>query len=466
MPFDVELQVYTAKKKLIWCRVQGEPVYENGKCVIMRGIFQDITERKESEYAIKERENTLKSILRAAPVGIGVVSSPDRTIIDVNDEMCKMLGYYERELIGKNARIVYPTDKEFKRVGREKYKQIKEYGVGTVETQWKRSDGRIIDVILSSSPIDRKDPSKGITFTAMNITDRKIAEAEIRGSEERLRTLANAAFEGIVFHRKGIFLRANDQFFKMYGYKPDKLIGKDILKLLVAPEARAFMKKQITLGKKGPYESICVRKDGRKFPVEIRARETELEGEKVRVATIMDITERKRIENILKESEEKYRLLVETQTDMVVKVDTNGRFLYVNPSYCKTFGKTEKQLLGKKFMPLVHKDDREATAQSMENLYAPPYTCYIEQRAFTKDGWRWLAWSDKAVLDKQNKVAEVIGVGRDITERKQFEKKLEYSHNQLRELSSRISEVEESERKRLAQELHDQVGQNLDCPRH
>jgi PAS domain S-box-containing protein len=131
----------------------------------------------------------------------------------------------------------------------------------------------------------------------------------------------------------------------------------------------------------------------------------------------------------LQEREATYRLLVENQTDMVVKVDLKGRFLFVSPSYCRTFGKTEDELLGQTFMPLVHADDRESTAKAMEALYAPPYAVSIEQRARTKDGWRWLAWADTALLDEAGQVTAVLGVGRDITERKQAEAALKESRD-------------------------------------
>jgi len=75
-------------------------------------------------------------------------------------------------------------------------------------------------------------------------------------------------------------------------------------------------------------------------------------------------------------------------------------------------------------MPLVFEDDRENTVREMEKLYRSPYICYVEQRAMTKDGWRWLAWADKSVLDDQKKVIAIIGVGRDITEKKRIEQEL------------------------------------------
>ncbi len=123
-------------------------------------------------------------------------------------------------------------------------------------------------------------------------------------------------------------------------------------------------------------------------------------------------------------SEARYRLLVENQTDMVVKVDLEGSFLFVSPSYCEVFGKTEAELLGHQFMPLVHEDDRERTAGAMVSLLSPPHSAYIEQRAMTKDGWRWFGWADTAVFNDASEVVAVIGVGRDITQRIRLEEKL------------------------------------------
>lgn len=143
---------------------------------------------------------------------------------------------------------------------------------------------------------------------------------------------------------------------------------------------------------------------------------------------------RKNAEEALKESEEKFRLLIENQTDLVVKVDLEGRFLFVSQSYCKMFGKKEEELLEHKFMPMVHEDDRESTKKAMEALFSEPYTAYMEQRALTKSGWRWLAWIDTAVLDENKNVIAIQGVGRDITVNKQAEKAIvesEIKHKSL-----------------------------------
>lgn len=139
--------------------------------------------------------------------------------------------------------------------------------------------------------------------------------------------------------------------------------------------------------------------------------------------------------NEIKQKEEQYRLIVENQSELVVKVDNEGRFLYVNPTYCATFGKTEDELIGNTFLPLVHPEDRAHTMEAMKALYKPPYECFVKQRALTAKGWRWIAWADKGILDDNGNVTSVIGVGRDITEAQLTLMALEESENKFRSLA-------------------------------
>ncbi len=132
----------------------------------------------------------------------------------------------------------------------------------------------------------------------------------------------------------------------------------------------------------------------------------------------------------------RYRLLIENQTDLVVKVDPDGRFLFVSPSYCELFGKTEEELLGQVFLPLVHEEDRAETSRAMEALHRQPYSCQLEQRALTRHGWRWLAWAKKAVRDDGGRVVAIVGVGRDITDKKHAEATLRETGERYRALFS------------------------------
>lgn len=152
-------------------------------------ILHDITERVEAEKALSLREAELSSLFRAAPIGIGV--TVDRVLTQVNQRLCEMLGYGNDELVGRSARMLYASDKEYEYVGDEKYRQIRESGTGTVETRWQCKDGRIIDVLLSSAVLDPDDLARGVTFTALDITERKKNEQALLEKNVALREVLN-----------------------------------------------------------------------------------------------------------------------------------------------------------------------------------------------------------------------------------------------------------------------------------
>jgi PAS domain S-box-containing protein len=109
----------------------------------------------------------------------------------VNKRMCEMTGYSNEELVGQNARMLYICDDDYEHVGREKYRQICDLGTGTVETRWKCKDSHIIDVLLSSTPIDMDNPSEEVVFTALDITERKQVEEELVKHREQLELLVD-----------------------------------------------------------------------------------------------------------------------------------------------------------------------------------------------------------------------------------------------------------------------------------
>jgi len=156
-------------------------------------VFTDVSQRKKAEEAVRKSENYLRSVFRAAPTGIGVVS--DRVIVTASERLCAMTGYTSKELIGKNSRMLYPTYEEYEFVGKETFRQIKQQGLGVVETRWQRKDGQIIDVLVSSADIDHRDIIAGITFTGIDITERKRAEAELLRTNRQLEEATGRANE-------------------------------------------------------------------------------------------------------------------------------------------------------------------------------------------------------------------------------------------------------------------------------
>ena len=152
-----------------------------------------LTEKRTAELLLKENEEKLQSIFSTAPVGIGLVLN--RVFMEVNDTFCKMTGYSRKELIGKSSAMVYPTQEEFEFVGLEKNRQIAEKGTGSVETRLKCKDGRILNIISGSTPLDECDLSKGLTFTVLDITERKLAEEALLKHRDHLEELVNERTE-------------------------------------------------------------------------------------------------------------------------------------------------------------------------------------------------------------------------------------------------------------------------------
>jgi PAS domain S-box-containing protein len=225
-----EIRFIHASGKVIWVRITPESIYakdDNGQknLVGMQAFIEDITDRKSAEQALLASENTLQSILSSAPTGIGV--SRTRVIEQVNDHLLEMVGYSREELLGKKARVLYSNESEYQSVGKAFDSQINQKGVGTVETRWQRKDGGIIQVLIQSAPIDAHDLSKGITFTVLDITDRKKTEESLRRSEERQNRLIQQSFD-IIYETDefGFFKNLSPQTEQVFGFKPEELIGR------------------------------------------------------------------------------------------------------------------------------------------------------------------------------------------------------------------------------------------------
>ena len=159
-----------------WFQLSVTPLDGGARGVVVS--HSDITAPKLLAEELRQSEARTRSILRAAPVGIGLLV--DRVLREVNQGMTRMTGYAAEELVGQSARMLYPTQADFDRVGEVKYRQIREHGIGSVETRWRRKDGTLIDVSLISAPVVPEDLSQGVTFTAKDITGEKRAEQERR----------------------------------------------------------------------------------------------------------------------------------------------------------------------------------------------------------------------------------------------------------------------------------------------
>jgi PAS domain S-box-containing protein len=188
-----------------------------------------------------------------------------------------------------------------------------------------------------------------------------------------------------------------------------------------------------------------------------------------------EVTARKRTEQALRASEARYRGLIESQHDLIIRLDPAGQLTFANDAYCKKFGEQRETLMGELFRPPIHPDDESLTPSDMKSLALPPYRANLEQRMLTDDEWRWIAWEYYAIRDDQGHTVEIQGVGRDITESKQAERALRESEETLRMLleaapegiiivndTGRITMVNNSTEQLFGYQRAELLGQSID----
>lgn len=208
-----ELRARRSDGTYCWLNVYAVPSLEEQLIYV---AARDTTEHRQAVEALRKSEATLKSVLAAAPIGIGVLT--DRTIGLTNTYVDQVSGYTSAELLNQSSRLFYESDEEFERVGREKWAQLQKGPVGAIETHWRHKAGHIIDVLLSFAATDPANPGAEVVFTATDITERNRSERALRESESRFRSIFEQCPIGIgVYDSDGALLEANAACREIFG---------------------------------------------------------------------------------------------------------------------------------------------------------------------------------------------------------------------------------------------------------
>lgn len=432
--------------RVAYVRTSSRPIMKNGVYAGMTGIITDITERRHSEAALREREARLDSILRAAPIGIGVVI--DRVIMQANDRLCGMTGYPREELIGQSALLLYPTREEYEFVGREKYAQISEAGTGTVETRWRRRDGVVIDVLLSSSPIEPANLSAGVSFTAMDITRRKKTEALLCESEERFRGTFEGSFTPMALcDLKGRFLEVNDALCEMTGYSRRELLGRTYRAITYSGDLKLGTRHMQSLlkGEQSHFhlEQRYLHKDGGIIWAVMSASIiNDTAGSPLYFSMqVVDITARKAAEGAIKKTQyllsESQRMAgmgsveFNSQTGEIFCTDETYRILGIESD--------GRPLAAKEFARLIHPDDAEAFNDSLRDCLHGNKKLDVAYRIVRPDGTvRHVKSLGNAIRERDGKAVMMIGTIMDITEQVRAD---ELIRNSLREKEIMLREI-------------------------
>ncbi|MDQ7786499.1 MAG: PAS domain S-box protein [Thermodesulfovibrionales bacterium] len=440
----------------------------------MADVVWEIIEHKRSEEAKREREEKLQSIFRVAPTGIGLVR--DRILLDVNLRICEMTGYGKEELLGKSARIFYPTQKDFEYVGTEKYRQIAERGTGVVETRWMKKDGTIIDVILASTPLDLNDLSKGVTFTALDITKRKRAEQAQRLNESRISALLElsrmtnqpdqmltdfALEKAIELTHSTIgylaFMNEDETVLTMYSWsrqamqecmiekKPivypvetTGLWGEPVRqrKPLITndyqapnpfkkgyPKGHVHVKRHMNIPLFDGASIVLVAGVGNKeYPYE----ESDIRQLTLLMDGMWKIIKQKRVGEALRYSEEKYHSAIDNAGDMILLADLDGNLQEVNKKAQELLGYTKEELTAMHYSMIHPMEELERISDAFAEIILKGRIYFKDSIILRKDGTTIPVDITGSLIAYAGKLL-VQGIFSDRTEQKRKEDDIKYA---------------------------------------
>ncbi|MGQ9559951.1 MAG: PAS domain S-box protein [Candidatus Oleimicrobiaceae bacterium] len=419
---------------------------DDGNCLGTEGLVRDISERKRHEQALKEAKELYEALVLTSPEAIVVV---DRlgTLMEVNERAAQLFGFgCQAEMVGTEAAALLP--KELRRWARTTLPTCKPGQVLRLEHMLLRRDGSSFMGELSISALCTADGQvRGFVCIVRDITARKQAEEEIERRRTYLESVLNNSPSAIVAldqrHRVVEWNKAAEQIF---GYRREEVLGKDLDELIATGEVHqeaVGLTAQVLSGKDiVAHEAVRMRKD--RTPVDVLVSgspilvDDVLEGV---VAVYTDISERKRSEKALRESEERFRNLVESSPDGIV-IHSQGKVMFANQAAARILGVTQPaEVIGSPVLDWVHPDYRELVKERVRKMTATGQAApLIEEKLLRADG---------SEVDVEVAATPVVfggqmasqAVFRDITARKREEK--------VREAIFRISEAANS-----ADDLH------------
>ena len=303
------------------------------------------------------------------------------------------------------------------------------------ETQHRRKDGSVYDVEISTNGAVCAG-QKLIFCVCRDITERKQAEEALRESEERFRTIIDNTVDGILVAdlETTRFCTGNKAICQMLGYSLEELKNRGIMDIhpekdlpYVLEQFEKQSRGEITLAKEIPVK----RKDGSIFYAEISSSPVTFAGKTCLIGVFRDITERKQAGEQLRESEERYRAVIEGAHDMIQSVAPDGRINFVNQAWLDTLGYTNDELPSLNLFQIIHPDSRPHCQEMFAKVMSGESVHDVQATLLTKDGRKILLEGNATPRYIGGKVVATQGIFRDITERKQMEQQLQEKNEQL-----------------------------------
>ncbi len=337
------------------------------------------------------------------------------------------LGISPEQVIGQELHHFLPPEMASKK---EQYYSMAWEGAEDITYEGQLNS---ITYLATLSPIKRNGKVIEVIASCIEITDRKRFEEELKQSEERYRRLVELSPDLIGIHNNGIIAYMNEAGVKLLGASnSQELIGKSLFEYL-HPDYFDLVKERIknmyNTGKRGELvEEKILLPNGQVIDIETTAVAVSFNGDIAIQTVVRDITERKRVERALRESEEKYRLIAENMTDLIVVMDVDGIITYASPSHKAILGLNPTEYEGKSPFSYIHPEDRPHVQKVFQECVRTKVPSQAEFRFLhTNESWIYLESKAMPVTAECGKMHGVVVTTRDITERKLTEEYLRKS---------------------------------------
>jgi PAS domain S-box-containing protein len=419
---DRERKIEAYFKKLDrYYEVYVSPISDaEGKRMGAVHIARDITERKRAEEALLVSEERFKELAELLPQAVFEIDVKGNFTY-VNRCGFESSGYTQKDVDkGFNAiQLFIPEDRE--RVKRNIEKRLRGEETESSEYTVRRKDGSTFPVVVYSSSIIRGEEPVGLRGVVFDVTERKRAEKALRESEERYKKISSNLPKGAVhiIDKDFCYVFSDGEVLKEIGLPNEKLVGKSIYDVLPPDTARmvAGHYKRVLEGESVSFEGDFA---GRNFLVNA----VPLEGSNGEMNQILvlstDISDHVRAEKSLKESEEKYRSLVEQAVDGIAIVQ-DGRFLFVNLAAARMLGYTPEELAGTEFSEIVAPEYRgELEERYRRRMAGEDVPSIYETKLLQREGEPIDVEINAGFINYNGRPAD-LAFGRDIRERKQAE---------------------------------------------
>jgi len=408
--------------------VRGMPVTWNDRPHVLY-VTRDITERKQAERALAASEEQYRGIFNASADAL-VLWNSELKVVDVNPAYLRIYRQRREDVVGVGYPAHYPRDYVERR--QELIRRALAGETCELQTQSYRPNGELFEVEWRVFPVLHRGEPHALAI-ARDITERKQAEIALTLREEQYRVMFDGSADALVLWNEEIrIVDVNRAFTRLYGFAREEVIGAT-LDSRMPPDGvtrRVACIRAALRGQEGVLETETLGKDGQSFFVELRYLPITHTGKPHVLAIARDITERKAAEAALRASEEQYRTIFEVATDSLQLLDAQCRVVDVNPAYERMYGRRRSDVVGKGLDDLVPEPFRAERLALVRRALAGE-VAEVQTQGVRSDGTVF-DLEVRTIPFQHRGQPHVLGIARDITERKRAEERLRASEEQYR----------------------------------